>query len=628
MKIQRILAIVFGSFIFCSILLSALVVIVLFRNYAEKEFDKTANNYVISEALNLEEALLLYNYPQIIKRFNSDISIPNLEYVAVYDNMKNVIVEWRKKQIDNHHDLFVKSNYLVEHKDIYDSDNPSVMVGAIVMSFSKQNLNFLFKKSCIIIFVSAVIVAILTILLSSKITNRLINPLLCIANKMKLYDPNDNASFEFGTNSSVEEYHILNMAFQDMHKTIMKNQDMAKQNAHMAAIGQSSSHLAHDMRTPLSVLVSFVEGLENNSDKLKNAEYKNAVKNSVNKLQKMANELNDYSKANKIQRTTTELNQILKSNVLPETKFSSNHNVEIVNNIHENTNVRLDDYRIARVLTNIVNNAVQAIEHDKGAVVLESKVKVEKLILTISDNGKGMEEKHLPHIFDGFYTFGKKTGTGLGLSYCKQVVEAHGGTIEVKSEVGKGTTFTIELPDSVVASPSPVIASEQCESGNPDCFANARNDRQELAMTNKNTGSPTKPLEDDNKRIQNDNQYTHNDKRLKSLNYKDKKVIIVDDDDDILVLHNEIVKENGGLIVGEYYSGEDIMSEAGMNWSNVDMAIVDYEYKQHEKTGIDVIKFLRAKGIKEIYLCTGHYGDEEIHSKAIDAGAIAVLKKG
>lgn len=69
------------------------------------------------------------------------------------------------------------------------------------------------------------------------------------------------------------------------------------------------------------------------------------------------------------------------------------------------------------------------------------------MILTVADEGVGMDTETLKHIFDPFFTTkGEKEGTGLGLSICKRIVEAHGGTLQVQSQPGKGTAVSVHLP--------------------------------------------------------------------------------------------------------------------------------------------------------------------------------------
>lgn len=110
--------------------------------------------------------------------------------------------------------------------------------------------------------------------------------------------------------------------------------------------------------------------------------------------------------------------------------------------------VYLDYEKMGQVLSNLFSNALDF--SDQGTIQLRSIIENEQLIIEIQDNGVGIEEKHLPYLFDRFYRVDSSRarqigGSGLGLSIVKQIVEAHKGTIEVKSELQKGTTFKISI---------------------------------------------------------------------------------------------------------------------------------------------------------------------------------------
>lgn len=108
----------------------------------------------------------------------------------------------------------------------------------------------------------------------------------------------------------------------------------------------------------------------------------------------------------------------------------------------------IDHYRMGRVLINLVLNAIQAINCDEGEVgIVIKKNANNNLSIKVTDNGKGIEDADQEKIFDCFFTKGKRKGSGLGLAYCKNVVEAHGGSITVESEFGKGSVFTIKIPN-------------------------------------------------------------------------------------------------------------------------------------------------------------------------------------
>jgi two-component system sensor histidine kinase HydH len=96
------------------------------------------------------------------------------------------------------------------------------------------------------------------------------------------------------------------------------------------------------------------------------------------------------------------------------------------------------------VFVNLITNALQAI-NNSGEITISVDIKREKIIIKIYDNGPGMPSDIIPKIFDPLFTT-KQTGTGLGLTSCKTIIEQHGGHIEVESVVGKGTTFIVTIP--------------------------------------------------------------------------------------------------------------------------------------------------------------------------------------
>jgi len=114
--------------------------------------------------------------------------------------------------------------------------------------------------------------------------------------------------------------------------------------------------------------------------------------------------------------------------------------------------VEADRDKLKQVVLNLVSNAIKY-NCPKGSVSISAAPEGEFWILSVCDTGLGIPEKSLPHLFEKFYRVsayeGKAPGTGLGLSICKQIVSGHGGSIEVKSRPGEGTTFTVHLPKGV-----------------------------------------------------------------------------------------------------------------------------------------------------------------------------------
>ncbi len=158
------------------------------------------------------------------------------------------------------------------------------------------------------------------------------------------------------------------------------------------------------------------------------------------------------------------LDQVNLNDCLDQTLVIANpvlkHKVEIIRRYGEIPPVQCSPSQINQVLLNLMTNAAQAIEHDEGKLLLKTEVEADWVRVSIQDNGKGIAPEHLSKIFDPFFTTKPVgQGTGLGLSISHQIVQAHGGSLQVASVVGQGTRFVMSLPlVAAAARPiSPVI---------------------------------------------------------------------------------------------------------------------------------------------------------------------------
>ncbi|UCG06959.1 MAG: two-component sensor histidine kinase, partial [Desulfobacterales bacterium] len=102
---------------------------------------------------------------------------------------------------------------------------------------------------------------------------------------------------------------------------------------------------------------------------------------------------------------------------------------------------------LQQVFLNLINNSLDAMETGGGSLTIASRLEEDRIVVEVSDTGRGIPEANLNRIFDPFFTtkpVGK--GTGLGLSICYGIIDKIGGKIEVRSAVGKGTSFYVSLP--------------------------------------------------------------------------------------------------------------------------------------------------------------------------------------
>jgi signal transduction histidine kinase len=112
-----------------------------------------------------------------------------------------------------------------------------------------------------------------------------------------------------------------------------------------------------------------------------------------------------------------------------------------------NAKIEVDRKRVGQVISNLVGNALK-FTPSGGTIRLGAAAESDRVVLSVEDTGKGIPREHLAHIFDRFWqpTGGRRDGVGLGLAIVKGIIDAHGGSIAVESEVGVGTSFRISLP--------------------------------------------------------------------------------------------------------------------------------------------------------------------------------------
>ncbi|MEZ4721179.1 MAG: ATP-binding protein [Flavobacteriales bacterium] len=219
------------------------------------------------------------------------------------------------------------------------------------------------------------------------------------------------------------------------------------------------TNVSHELRTPLNAIIGFSELNEREKDQIKKAEYNRIVKESGQHLKSLINDLLDWSKIESGQFTFEKKPfdpQVVLSEVR-EIVYSQHHDSSVRFTLRSNIkNTRLlgDSVRLKQVLINILNNAFKFTDEGEVRLVMEETRGADDksmLRITITDTGIGISETDLPKIFQDFKQVDsernrKYEGSGLGLAITKRIITQQGGTIRVQSQLGKGTTFTVEIP--------------------------------------------------------------------------------------------------------------------------------------------------------------------------------------
>lgn len=171
------------------------------------------------------------------------------------------------------------------------------------------------------------------------------------------------------------------------------------------------------------------------------------IVNETIRCREIVKRLLDFARQTKPKKTLTNINTLIDNIIMLVRNQTSFKNITIEKNLDERiTEIMADTDQIQQVFINVILNASDALS-EGGMLTIESRVGENSDFVEIefTDNGCGISEEDKRKIFDPFFTT-KNSGTGLGLSISYGIIERHGGTINVDSNVGKGTVFTIHLP--------------------------------------------------------------------------------------------------------------------------------------------------------------------------------------
>lgn len=247
-------------------------------------------------------------------------------------------------------------------------------------------------------------------------------------------------------------------------RDLLEKQELAKQVEAFRATYKIAKQVAHDIRSPLSCLGTIAKrskGLSEQESKL--------ITDSILRINEVAEDLLKKERA-KNMNTSIPIKEIIDSNYeanssivdnvnlskliielvnLKAMEYSGNEDIKIVSSIEpdvENINYRIEPKKFRRILSNLINNAVEALKPDqKGFISTSFSKEDENLILEVRDNGKGISEENICKILDEGISIGKKNGNGMGISYAKQVIESVNGNLKIFSREGFGTTVKITL---------------------------------------------------------------------------------------------------------------------------------------------------------------------------------------
>jgi len=241
---------------------------------------------------------------------------------------------------------------------------------------------------------------------------------------------------------NAQNYERLERQYEELRRT---QQELLKQER-LALLGEMAAIVAHEIRNPLTSVKGFAQRIKRKSpDQETVGRYAEIIMEEVDRLDAVIGDVLDFARRAAPKWQEVDLGEVIRQTIdLLGAGLERPQVVLSVETAPDLPRLKGDPAQLKQVLLNICQNALQAMP-EGGALGIETTCKEGAIRVSIHDTGRGIPPEVRSKIFHPFFTT-RTHGTGLGLALAQHIVEDHGGRITLESEVGQGTTFTIELP--------------------------------------------------------------------------------------------------------------------------------------------------------------------------------------
>ena len=222
-----------------------------------------------------------------------------------------------------------------------------------------------------------------------------------------------------------------------------KRKQQVEREQHLASIGRVATTIVHDLKNPLITILGFARRIHEGKGDMASAAQ--AISESAQNMQKIVYDVLDFSKPIRLELKEEDVRNVVKQACDTCMEKASGVGISLSINMPDSPmNALVDSFNLVRALANLINNAIEASAEGQSVIITASPER-KHLAIGIRDNGSGMDKETAENLFVPFYTK-KASGTGLGMSISKKIIEGHRGTIRINSHPGMGTEVIIELP--------------------------------------------------------------------------------------------------------------------------------------------------------------------------------------
>jgi len=265
---------------------------------------------------------------------------------------------------------------------------------------------------------------------------------------------------------SLEEYYgrlqeqvkYLTLEVEEKNRQLKELEAQNERNYRLIAMGEMAAKIVHEIRSPLCSIELYASMLARDLEGTQHLDMAKGISTGISSLNNILTNMLFFAKPQKPILRPVDICRLLGETVFMLMPMLESRGLRFIRGIGQGVSVRGDADLLKQVFLNILLNAIQATP-EGGAVTGSCRNEGQSAVLEISDEGPGIEPQNIEKIFDPFFST-KEKGTGLGLAISAKIVQAHGGTIRVKSTPGHGAAFCLSFPENTNLSLSDIIMKE------------------------------------------------------------------------------------------------------------------------------------------------------------------------
>jgi two-component system NtrC family sensor kinase len=364
----------------------------------------------------------------------------------VSQEVENVVLKTGQEYVGTA--FVVNDNYITRYEPL--RDHTQKIVGMIYVGARQSTFLSLLNTVDRRISLVAFLTVLLTFLLATPVSRMITRPLKELrelsTTSQWVADGNLDARAPVTTGGEVGQ---LASSFNNMLDTLQMTQDQLVQSEKLASLGQLAAGVAHELNNPLATILLFSDILlnESNPDDQHRTDLETIVR-ETQRCKTIVASLLDFARQHQVEVQELDLNALIRTIVNIEQRREVYTSVEIVEELNPDIpTIQADPAQLQAVFINLMSNAVEAMPQGGKLTIRTQPGPPGMVFVVLEDTGVGIPPENLAKLFTPFFTtkpIGKGTGLGLAITY--GIIKMHRGQINVQSRVGKGTSFSFQLP--------------------------------------------------------------------------------------------------------------------------------------------------------------------------------------